>query len=466
MRVLLISFLAATAWSASVDGVKLARDGDTLVFEFACGAEVAADAVSTKRLSNGSVLEIHLAGLDAKRGWVKLKDKALKRTLLKSGGGAAILRTRLKDPLPEAAFEGIKVSSAGETVTVRVPTTEAAAKAAPAPVAAAVVAPVPVPAAPPPAPAAPEPKPEPVAKVAPPKQEKPAEEPAAPAAPESQIQDDGTVQTGILILTQRLATALEAQEATGFRRVAVLPFKPLDKDVTDHSLDKVSTELMSAKLAQRPRILQVERSRLDAVVSELKRSERGELSPKGAASVGKLLGANSVVLGSVGTAGADYIVTARAVDAETGQVLAAADPNFTRQGMIAISEEVVEVKSKFGAAVRSAVAPGWGQIYNGDTGRGIAYLTLFVGAAGGAITSAVLGVQAENEYQENSRDTVDRREDANAHYDRVNLFLIGLGAVWAVAVADAYITGTDAQVVDVGASADGQGAGLFLSGRF
>lgn len=290
-------------------------------------------------------------------------------------------------------------------------------------------------------------------------------ESAQPAATEAA---NGDVQAGIKQLSDTLATALEAQDPTGLRRVAILPFKGLDSEVETHSLDQISTELMSARFAQRPRLLLVERSRLDGVVEELKRSERGELSPQGAASVGKLLGANSVVLGSVGIAGPNYIVTARAVDAESGEVLAAADQDFTRAGMVAFSEDVVEVKSRFGAAARSAALPGWGQFYNGDTGRGIAYISLFAATAGGAIASAVLGVQAENDYQDadNPDDAVDLRESANDHYTRTNIMLAGVGAVWAAAVLDAYITGTDARTIDVSVAADGDAAALSLGTRF
>ncbi len=276
------------------------------------------------------------------------------------------------------------------------------------------------------------------------------------------------VRAGIQKISDQLAAKLEAQDETGLRRIAVLPFKSLDSKVTAHSLERISTELMSARLAQRPRLIQVERARLDGVIGELERSERGELSPQGAASLGKLLGANSVVLGSVGIAGAHYVVTARAVDAETGEILAAADQDFSRAGMVAFSEEVVEVKSRFGAAARSAGLPGWGQFYNGDNGRGIAYLSVFAATAGGAIASSVLGVQAENDYQDatNSDDAVDARESANEHYTRTNILLAGVGVVWATAVLDAWLMGTDARLIDVGVTSDGETSGVFLGSAF
>ncbi len=470
-----IAILAAqTGWaSTSLKDVEVARQGDALVLSLVCSEAVAAEAVSKKLLSKGSVVELHLKGVATKKRWLKASDPLLKRVLIKPSKGAAVLRMRFKGNVPTPVFDGIKIEVDGPKVLAKLPldAETAAAWAAVAGGAAGAAAVGAVAAV----------KAEPAAaggalaaagaglaaqalggeKSAPAARSEP-----TPAGPRADPTD--SVQAGIQSITDRIAAALEAQDPSGFRRVAVLPFKGLDQDVTEHNLDRISTELMSVRLAARPRILQVERARLDGVVSELKRSKRGELSPKGAASVGKLLGANSVVLGSVGIAGANYVVTARAVDAESGQVLAAADHDFTRSGMVAFSEDVVEIKSRFGAAARSAGLPGWGQIYNGDTGRGVVYMSLFGATAAGAIASAVLGVQAENDYKDttDSDEAVELRESANDHYTRTNIMLISLGAVWATAVVDAYLTGVDAQNINVGAASDGETTALTLRAIF
>ena len=275
------------------------------------------------------------------------------------------------------------------------------------------------------------------------------------------------MQQGIQSLAVRLVDGLKSAEDIGFRRMAVLPFKTEDPAVERHRLGRISSELLSSRLAQSPRIIQVERDRLDAVIGELKRSEKGQLSKDGAISVGKLLGANNVVVGSVTTVGADYLVTARVVDSETGR----GDRKRTKvskAGLVALSEDVVEVKSRMGAAIRSAVFPGWGQIYNGDTGRGIVYSAAFLGTAAGAITSMILGSQAENEYNRNERGTVDERDAANGHYNRTNYFLIGLGGIWALATVDAYLTGKDATTInlDLAPTATGAAGQISVKGHF
>lgn len=281
--------------------------------------------------------------------------------------------------------------------------------------------------------------------------------PSKPSKPDKEAKSEqtaapadraGSVQAGVQALTEALAAHLKGASGDGsLRRVAVLPFESLDKDASSFELGRLSAELLSARLALRPGVIQVERARLTAVVQELQRSEKGELSPNGAASVGKLLGANQVVLGSIAAAGPQFVMTARLVDAETGQVLGAADQNVPREGFIALSEEVVETKSRSGAALRSTAVPGWGQFYNGDSGRGIGYLSLAGGLAATAVTSVWLGKEAEDDYNQNTVDTVGRRSEANGHYDRVNVALMGLGVVWATSILDAYLSGADVKLM-------------------
>ena len=278
---------------------------------------------------------------------------------------------------------------------------------------------------------------------------------ASPATKDVQ----GSVQAGVQSLCDALADHLAAKSGGSFQRIAVLPFEATDGEAKSKSLGQLSAELLSTRLSLRPGILQVERQRIGSVVGELQRSEKGEVSPEGAASVGKLLGANQVILGSISVAGSQYVLNARLVDAETGKVLTAADQAVSREGFIELSEDMVETKSRGGAALRSVAVTGWGQIYNGDTVRGIGYLALGGGLAAGAVASAVLGMQAKDEYLTNEPGAVGSRSEANAHYDRVNYALAGLGVTWAASIIDAYFTGRDVTLFNVPGGADGATVG-------
>lgn len=382
------------------------------------------------------------------------------------------LRIRLANAPAADARERLRAEAKPDGVIVRIP--GPAAEPAPAVAVAPVVAPTPVavPAPPVPVPApAPTATPEPAAPVAEPAP--PAVVAAPPAAAPPPAGDTvkvnvptvgGSVREEVGALATALYDAIEKRP--GLHRVAVMPFQPLDPESADLHLGEIAAELMRTRTEGRPRLLQVERARLDDVVGELKRADSGELSPDSAASVGKLLGASEVVVGSVAQAGAEFILTARAVDAETGQVIAAAEQTLPKADTIELSQDLLEVKSKWGAAARSAVLPGWGQVYNGDTGRGIVYGAVFAAVAAGAVASAVLGANAEDSYNENTPDVVDDRSTANDHYQRANWLLVGMGAVWAINIVDAYLTGTNAELVKVSGTAGVGGAQLGLGFTF
>lgn len=375
-------------------------------------------------------------------------------------GTLSYFRVRLVAAPTDDARGRLQAEAADDGVVVRIPGPAGAAP--PAVAAAPVVVPTPAvaptPAAPVPAPAAPVPPPPPP----------PSAAAAAPPAGNTVKVNVPTVGGSVREEVGALATALydAIEKRPGIHRVAVMPFQPLDPESADLHLGEITAELMRTRTEGRPRLLQVERARLDDVVGELKRADRGELSPDSAASVGKLLGASEVVVGSVAQAGAEFVLTARAVDAETGQVIAAAEQTLPKADTIELSQDLLEIKSKWGAAARSAVLPGWGQVYNGDTGRGIVYGAVFAAVAAGAVASAVLGANAEDSYNENTPDTVDDRSTANDHYQRANWLLVGMGAVWAINIVDAYLTGTNAELVKVSGSAGVGGAQLGLGFTF
>ncbi len=284
--------------------------------------------------------------------------------------------------------------------------------------------------------------------------------PVAPEPPPAEVKPvpvpDNPVMAAMHRLAIKLAPGMRAAPGLRLRRIAVVPFETTDESDKSKQLGLLSAELLSSRLVLQPGLVQVERQRMAEISDKVKRAEGGQVSPEGAAAMGKLLGANTIVLGSVGDAGAEFLMTARAVDVETGRILIASDETVPRTGLIALREDMVEVKSKSGAALRSAVVPGWGQLYNGDTFRGVGYMTLYGACAATAVVSAELGREAKNDYQKDSPSSVGRRADGNAHYLRVNYALAGMGVVWAAAIVDAYLTGHDVERIKPMDDAAGQ----------
>ena len=431
---LFILFAVPTAVAAPAFTVK-AADGVALVLELTGAPGLDESAVRSK--VKGALVRFAIAGVRVTKGslpadadWVSsitafpdTKGRLSYVSIKLAAAAAPDLGERIA---VEGTADGLRFTIPGPGATTAVPV---------------AVAPIPLPI---PAPAAPAPTLPAPSATAP-----PAAAPTAANTVRIQVPSvGGSVREEIGALGEALFTSLEKRP--GIHRVAIMPFEALDEDSKSLQLGPLSAELLRTRAAKHPQLLQVERSRLDDIAGELQRAERGDLSTDTAASVGKLLGATEVIVGTVAAAGAEFVLTARAVDAETGQVVAAAEQSLPRADTITLSEDLIDTKSRWGAMARSGVLPGWGQVYNGDTVRGVVYGGLFALAAAGAITSTVLGAQAEDEYNKNRPDTVDERSVANDHYNRANYLLIAVGAIWAINLADAYISGSDQRILSVG----------------
>ena len=265
----------------------------------------------------------------------------------------------------------------------------------------------------------------------------------------SDADKSGSLESEVQALVTKLVKGMHLSKDGSLTRVAVLPFETVSRTEEERHLGQVSAALLSSRLGRQPSIIQVERTRLDAVLLEIEKSNSGIVNPKGAISVGKLLGASNVVLGRIAPSGADYLLTARVVDSETGQIVAIADHSFPRIGLVALSEDVVEVKTQSGAAIRSAVLPGWGQFYNDEVTKGIVYTTTFVGFLTFAATNTFIASQHAERYQQNQPNSVKYREMANEQYANVNRALFLSAGVWLLAVVDAYWHGRDGTSIDM-----------------
>lgn len=249
-------------------------------------------------------------------------------------------------------------------------------------------------------------------------------------------------------LGHAIAEILVRKRPDEIQRLAVLPFAVADDVAAEYKLGRLASEVMTAVLSARSRIDQVPGARIDAIVGEMDWLKGGWFDAQSAVAVGRLLGATRIVFGRVETASDRFIVTARVIDVQTAADLGGGNAEVPRVRFLSLAEDVIEVKSRTGTVIRSAVLPGWGQIYNGDVVRGTAYSTLFVGAAATATTFAVLGSQAEDRYRQNTPDVVGERERANELYGRAEIALLATAGIWAIAVLDAAFTGKDAVEVD------------------
>lgn len=218
----------------------------------------------------------------------------------------------------------------------------------------------------------------------------------------------------------------------------------LEVDAVDEAapplhLAAFTTAALRHRLHRRSGVFLASNRGLDATLGPLARAAADDEARAAA----RLHGADTLTRATLTATGDTLTLQAAVVDATSGHPLARIDQSFDRPALDAAATAAAVPFGPSDAAWRSAVAPGWGQIEAGATGRGVAYATLFGASLVAALTSAALGVAAEDDYQDSGADAVERREDGNAHYSRANVFFVAAGAFWLTAVIDALATTED-----------------------
>lgn len=246
-------------------------------------------------------------------------------------------------------------------------------------------------------------------------------------------------------LVEQIAFAVEG---TGVEvrthRTAVAQLKA-EGAAVEARLDRfVQAELLRA--LRRRGFLVVERAELAAAADQLALGQ--VLDEQGAPQVGKMLGAQSLVVGTVAEAGAVFLVSVRVVSTETGAVLGAASARLPREDVVTLA--AVETRTPLEAGLRSVVAPGWGQAYNGDGLKALAFGVAGYGALATTLGLWIGGAAAQAHYndvaffeklppEQRGPATLEARVLADSLY--LSAVVAGgvTATVWALGVADAFL---------------------------
>ncbi|MBN1351133.1 hypothetical protein JXJ21_17060 [candidate division KSB1 bacterium] len=120
-------------------------------------------------------------------------------------------------------------------------------------------------------------------------------------------------------LTNQLVSEMDERNK---KSVAVGQFLNLDGSLM--MFGRFISEKLISKLFETKRFRVIERSRLDQVLDEIQLSQLGVIEPDLAKRLGKLLGAEAIVTGTITDLGDGFDINARIVDTQTGDVFAAA----------------------------------------------------------------------------------------------------------------------------------------------
>lgn len=151
-------------------------------------------------------------------------------------------------------------------------------------------------------------------------------------------QSAGDMEVRIADLTQQITREMSENQK---RTVAVVEFVDLNGRVTDFG--RFLAEELITRLYQTRKFKVIERQLLNKIISEQKLSLTGVVDPASAKQLGKLLGVEAIVSGTVTNLAQSVRVNARLISTETGEIFAAASTEIFKD------ESVTGLMAKGGA---------------------------------------------------------------------------------------------------------------------
>ncbi len=247
--------------------------------------------------------------------------------------------------------------------------------------------------------------------------------------------DSLIVATQINQLTVSLLKQFESQDLA----VAVLPFETTEGRSAARGLGEAAAVLINQVLVNRENTVVVERQKLQEIMEEIGLSQSGLTQDE--IKVGQLLNVNYLVAGAVADLGSRFLLAARIVEVQTGNIVASASIELPAQNFLSITSGLVPFKRyPATAAFRSMLVPGWGQFYNEQPKKGSILLGTEFAIAVTAVTSYLLYKQSKDAYDRTTqRDIAAKKYDEMEQYAQMNWVSLGiLGTVWLYSVVDSY----------------------------
>lgn len=150
-------------------------------------------------------------------------------------------------------------------------------------------------------------------------------------------------------LTDQIAKRATKEQRT---KIAVLPFRELGGQPTVFGT-YIAEELVTG-LTNAGGFDLVERTTLDKVMGELRLNESGSIDPDTAKSVGKLVGADAIVTGTVTDLESYVAINCRLINSQTGRIFAAAATKVVKDDDV---KKIMRMPIEMGQSGGSSVKP-------------------------------------------------------------------------------------------------------------
>lgn len=212
--------------------------------------------------------------------------------------------------------------------------------------------------------------------------------------------------------------------------------------VIKQQLGKITTAELSHLLATVHGLFILERTRFDEVLAEIELQDKlGSNVDQALAEIAKQNGAEYLIVGEISQLGNMAQITGRIIAVAGAKVVSRAEIEIPLIDLVTFASNSVVLRSKAGAVYRSFLLPGWGQQYNRQPIKAIVFGSATATALVLAGTFHGLGQHHLNLYQRDTRASVRFGSRAEEDFKGRNISLwVALG-IWAMNVADAYISG-------------------------
>ncbi len=138
------------------------------------------------------------------------------------------------------------------------------------------------------------------------------------------------LRAGIEDLATQIITAVPEG---GPLRIAVADF--LDLQNAPSNLGRYVANRLTTRLAQNPKFSVIERQRLEQVLNELKFGTSDLVDPTKAKQLGRMVGVEALVVGTVSDLGRQVDIDARVIELDTGRMLRSATVTISKDQMVA-----------------------------------------------------------------------------------------------------------------------------------
>lgn len=133
-------------------------------------------------------------------------------------------------------------------------------------------------------------------------------------------------------LSEEIARHYKGKNTGGKAKIAVVEFSDLSGDPTDFG--RLLSEELITKLSNAGSYTVVERFLLNKAIEEHKLQLQGLVDPKSAKELGKILGVDAIISGTIADLGTSLRVNARVISTETGEVLSGAAVTIVKDDTI------------------------------------------------------------------------------------------------------------------------------------